>query len=190
MTKNCPEIVELRQIVENSVSRRMKTPSDFEFLAGAIWERIHESISPTTLKRLWGYIDGADTTRNCTLQILSRFAGFADWDAFLNMLSKQNDVQSDFFLASDTLQAANLTTDDRIEIAWQPNRHCILRYLGDNRFEVEKSENSKLHAGNTFCCSLFILGQPLYIDQLIQNGHEPVAFVAGNKGGLTIVRKL
>ena len=58
MNKNAPEILALRQDIEYEVKRRIKTPYDFEFLAGAIWERLHENISPTTLKRLWRMMSG------------------------------------------------------------------------------------------------------------------------------------
>ena len=54
MDKRAPEILSLRQDIEREVKRQIRTPYDFEFLAGVIWERLHENISPTTLKRLWG----------------------------------------------------------------------------------------------------------------------------------------
>ena len=57
MNKYSPEIATLRMDIEQSVKRKIRTPYDFEFLAGVIWERLHENLSPTTLKRLWGYID-------------------------------------------------------------------------------------------------------------------------------------
>ena len=64
MQKTNPEISELKQQIEESLGRKMKTSADFTFLSGAIWERTHENLSASTLKRLWGYVDGADTTRN------------------------------------------------------------------------------------------------------------------------------
>lgn len=51
-------------VIEDNLKRKMRTPNDFIFLVGAVWERTRQTISPTTLKRLWGYIDGADETRN------------------------------------------------------------------------------------------------------------------------------
>lgn len=189
MNKNRPEITELRHRIENSVNRSIKTPSDFDFLSGAIWERTHETISPTTLKRLWGYIDGADTTRNSTLNLLAHFVGCADWDDFLVKLDEENDVQSNLVIAHH-INTSDLLENDLVEVAWQPNRHCVFRYLGNMIFEVQHSENSKLKVGNTFQCSLFMLGEPLYIDCLVQNGSYPVAFVVGNKSGLTLLQKL
>ena len=67
---------------------------------------------------------------------------------------------------------------------WMPDRRCTFRYLGDQQFEVEEAENSKLKVGNTFYCSLFILGEPLYLNDLVQGNEPPVAFVVGNKDGL------
>ena len=97
MNKKSPEIVSLRQDIESEVKRLIKTPYDFEFLAGVIWERLHEYISPTTLKRLWGYIEGADTTRRSTLCLLSKFLGYKDWEAYLEYLKQCEDDESETF---------------------------------------------------------------------------------------------
>lgn len=181
MQKTSPEISELKQQIEESVQRKMKTSADFIFLSGAIWERIHENISTSTLKRLWGYVDGADATRNSTLEILSKFLGFRDWDGFLELICQDN--------GSDRVTKQHIKTDDlkvgeHIIVSWKPNRRCTFRYLGDYRFIVEQAENSKLKVGNTFRCGLFIFGEPLYLNDLVQGDNLPVAFVVGNKDGL------
>ena len=61
------EILLLREMVEESVARKMKAPADFQFLTGVIQERCKETLGVTTLKRIWGYIDGYNTTRYSTL---------------------------------------------------------------------------------------------------------------------------
>lgn len=67
---------------------------------------------------------------------------------------------------------------------------CTFRYLGDSQFVVEKAENSKLKVGNTFSASLFILGEPLFLSNLVQGGNPPVPFVVGNRDGLCEIEKL
>lgn len=181
MNKTSPEILELRHRIEDDLKRRMKTPADFIFLSGAIWERTHETMSPTTLKRIWGYIDGADTTRNSTLNILSKFLGYNDWDEFLENINQDNGSD---FVKSKHIKTDDLNVGDCISVAWKPNRRCTFRYLGDQKFIVEKAENSKLKVGNTFSCSIFIIGEPLYLNDLVQDNNTPVAFVVGNKDGL------
>ena len=187
MEKTNPEISELKQQIEESLGRKMKTSADFTFLSGAIWERTHENLSASTLKRLWGYVDGADKTRNSTLEILSKFLGFNNWDAFLEHISQDS--------GSDRVKKQHIKTDDLVvgdivSVSWKPNRRCSFRYLGDYHFIVEQAENSKLKVGNTFRCGLFILGEPLYLSDLVQDNELPVAFVVGNKDGLCEIKKV
>lgn len=187
MKKTSPEIHELKRMLEEQIKRKVKTPSDFIFLSGVVWERTHETLSPTTLKRLWGYIDGADETRGSTLNILSRALGFRDWDAFLDHLDKTGGSDP---VLSPHISVEDLTPGDRISVAWKPDRRCIFRYLGGAQFVVEQAENSKLKAGNTFSTRLFILGEPLFLDGLVQGSNPPVPFVVGNRDGLLELKRL
>ena len=184
-----PEIYELRLRIEASIKRKIETPADFDFLRGIIWERTHEQISTSTLKRLWGYVDGVDSARNSTLNVLSKALGYENWDAFILKLKSENVDNSDLVM-SESVSSSDLKIGDRLMIAWQPNRVCRLKYLGDNQFEVMESHNSKLKVGDTFRCGLFILGEPVYINDLRQNNGtgEPKLFVIGNKSGLTKLR--
>ena len=181
-----PEIYELRLRIETSIKRKIQTPADFDFLRGIIWERTHEQISTSTLKRLWGYVDGIDNVRNSTLNVLSKALGYESWDAFILKLKSENMDNSELVM-SESMSSSDLKIGDRLMIAWQPNRVCRLKYLGDNQFEVMESQNSKLKVGDTFRCGLFILGEPVYINDLRQNNGtgEPKLFVIGNKSGLT-----
>lgn len=181
MEKTSPEITELKNRIEANLKRKMKTPTDFIFLSGAVFERTRETMSPTTLKRLWGYIDGADKTRNSTLEILSRFLGFANWDEFVESISQEGNSNA---VLSPHIKASELKKGDLVKVSWMPNRRCTFRYLGKEQFVVETAENSKLKVGDTFYCSLFILGEPLYLSRLVQGNNPPVDFVVGNKGGL------
>lgn len=52
MNKYSPEIATLRLDIKQSVKRKIRTPYDFEFLSGVIWERLHENISPTFFSKL------------------------------------------------------------------------------------------------------------------------------------------
>lgn len=72
----------LRQKIEEEVGRQMQTPKDFDYLSDCVFEECHQKISPTTLKRLWGYLSEVATPRISTLNILSQFAGYQDWESF------------------------------------------------------------------------------------------------------------
>ena len=189
MNKNAPEILALRIDIERELKRRIKTPYDFEFLAGVVWERLHENISPTTLKRLWGYIDGADTTRRTTLCLLSRFLGYEDWEAYLEALAARTDVESEAF-AGEGINIDELVPGDMVEVTWLPNRRCVFEYEGNAHFVVTEAENAKLHVGDRFETACFMIGRPMYLDRLVRGMNPPTAYVAGSKNGLSTVKKL
>ena len=75
-------LAKLRELIEGVIERKMKTPKDFEYLSECIFEKFHEKISPTTLKRLWGYLPESTTPRKSTLDILSMFVGYDNWKDF------------------------------------------------------------------------------------------------------------
>ncbi|MBO4340530.1 MAG: hypothetical protein J5835_03770 [Bacteroidales bacterium] len=187
MKKTSPEVLELKKQVEARLDRKMKTPKDFSFLRSSIWENNHEIISATTLKRLWGYIKGADEMRISTLDILSRFLGFNDWEGFLLNLD-QSDGSSpirSFHISIDELEPG-----DRVFVSWKPDRRCTFRYMGNSEFTVEKAENSKLAEGDTFSATLFILNEPLYLNNFVHGSNPPVPFVVGNRDGLCELERI
>ncbi len=173
-------------MVEESVSRKMKTPADFQFLTGVIQERCKETLGVTTLKRIWGYIDGYDTTRYSTLSVLARCVGFHDWDDFLANHGRSG--ESSNLVLGRAIYPHDIQPEEFVRIAWAPDRRVLLKYLGEGSFVVVESENSKLKPGDTFRCSCFIIGEPLYLDDFVRDGNPPTLFVVGNKGGLTEAR--
>ena len=46
----------LKKETEQKADRRMSTPMDFDFLSLKIKETIGDTVSPSTIKRLWGYV--------------------------------------------------------------------------------------------------------------------------------------
>lgn len=183
MPQNENDIIQLRTMVEESVSRKMKTPADFQFLTGVISERCKETLGVTTLKRIWGYVEGYDTTRYSTLSILARCVGFRDWDDFLAN-HKETDESSDFVLGR-ALYPNEIPEGKCVLIAWAPDRRVLLRHLGKGYFVVVESENSKLKTDDSFHCAFFVMGQPLYLDHFKRGKNPPTLFVVGNQGGLT-----
>ena len=68
--------------VEQSVGYSPRTPKDFDRLSDDIFARLHQKVSPTTLKRLWGYVATDSLPRQSTLDLLAQFVGSDDYDAF------------------------------------------------------------------------------------------------------------
>lgn len=184
-----PEIQCLRSDIEQQVGQQLQSPADFQLLIQQIWEKQHAVLSLSTIKRLWGYVESNGEPRLSTLNTLAKFLDFADWNAYLVALEQRGGTESAMF-TGEGIQTADLQAGDKVAVAWQPNRQCTFRYIGDNQFVVEDSKNAKLQQGTTFSAARFMIGQPMYLDNILLADGTRTSYVAGKRNGLTSVIKL
>lgn len=177
-------IQQLKNDIERMVNRKMCTPKDFDFLSEEIFARLTIMVSTTTLKRLWGYLNEGNTPRLSTLSILAQFAGYRDWETFSEAINKGESASQSNLILSRKLSSFSLTKGDIVQVNWLPDRICKIRYQGDCIYEVLASQHAKLQPGDTFHCSIFIEGEPLYLDQLTHGNYKNIAYVAGKNNGI------
>ncbi len=172
----------LKEEIIRTAGRQVKTPADFEWLSERVGERTRERLSPTTLKRFFGYLDEEVKPRVFTLDVLARFVGYKDYATFCNQAGSA-EVQSNI-ISEERIAVEELNVGDCIRLTWHPDRICVIRHLGEARFEVIEAQQTKLCVGDTFSCHLFISHEPLYIDHLTHNGQEGMSYVVGRKDGI------
>lgn len=171
--------------VEETAHITARVPRHFEMLAEAIFQRTGTLLSPTTLKRIWGYLNEPMTPRRSTLDILARFCGWTDYAGFL--AGDTPEIESGT-VGSKVLRAdASLPRDTCVRLMWPPSRLCVIRYQGDGKWRVESSEGTRLSPGDTFRCVMIAEGEPLYIDGLRKQGVEVGTYVCGRRSGVTFV---
>ncbi len=177
------KVAALRELVERRFGAGVNTPAEFNRLNDDIGARIGVSLSVSTLMRVWGYVASAARPNASTLNTLARYAGYRDFKQFVVNSGTDRDASED--VVSPRISVLEeLAVRDRVRITWQPDRECVVRYLGGGQFVVELAQATKLHPGDTFTCALIIDGEPLYLDNLVRAGNAPVAFVCGKRGGV------
>ena len=77
-----PEIHELIEAVKTKYSNSLATSTDFEEFSLYLQKHTGDIISASTLKRLWGYVRDTHEPRGHTLDILSRYVGYHNFDDF------------------------------------------------------------------------------------------------------------
>lgn len=176
---------ELRLRVERFMGISITTKHDFDALAKEIFRHKKVQVSPTTLRRLWGYQEqDTYTASNATLDTLSRLVGFAGWKAFCEEHERERN-SSEMMIERRSVLAEELELNTQLVVAWLPDRMVHLEFMGDDTFRVAKSENSKLQAGDTFCCRQLTEGMSLYCENLQRKGCAPMNYVGGKDGGIT-----
>ena len=181
-------IEKLKQMLKTQFGRDMETPADFSDLSDDIRDKLKcNTMSATTLKRLFGYIKYDKEISLSSLSLLARYLGYSGWNAFC-----MNDKSESGFISEEIIYSKNLIKGDSVLFEWNPNRSCVAEFLGNDRFLVKNAQYCKLEIGDTFTTTQFILNNPLIITDLIQvrmPGEPPKKYVAGSKSGLTRLRK-
>lgn len=177
---------ELLKEVRLITGLKMDQHRDFVALSEIIFKKTHETISPTTLKRLWGVV----TDQQCnpsmhTLNLIAEAINYKSYKLFCKRCERRARAEgnvSELFFGTGCY-AEDLDEDDEVIVKWLPDRQCVFRYLGNNRFEVLESRNSKLDVGDTFSCDAFIENEVLNLYKLSHGGKDNICYRAGlNKG--------
>lgn len=173
----------LKAKVEEKMGRTLVTPTDFNRLSLQMQQEMGESISVSTVKRVWNYVPSLHHPSVDTLTCLARFVGYRDWPSFVDACSGKGEEDSTFF-SEPQIRTDALSPGDMLEFSWAPDRFCRVLYLGDNTFQVLESIHGKLREGDTFRATMFSLGLPLIVTDLYRDGVLLGAYVAGRRGGI------
>lgn len=188
--RDIKELDNLRKDIKETAGMKDKTlsPSDFDLIQQKIKDKLPQAaINAKTLKRLFGYdkTSAESRVRLYTLDILSQYVGYENWSDYLEHLYIMMASGSGSFRGKK-IKADDLKIGDTLQISWWPNRKSTLKYLGNQRFEIIETENSKWQVGDTFSCKHFIMKIPLFVDNLTDKDGvlKSEMYVVGESGGI------
>ena len=191
VSRDTKELDNLRDDIKKAAGLQGKSlsPYDFNLLEQDIKEKVAgTAINAKTLKRFYGYdqMDSGSSVRLYTLDVLSQYVGYSNWNEYLEHLHLSEGAGSGDFKGKE-INADSLQVGETLQITWLPNRKSILKYLGNQRFEIVETENSKWQVGDTFICMHFIQGKPLYVDNLTDKDGKlkSTMYVVGENEGVT-----
>lgn len=179
----------LRHTVEFRAGFVPRVTSDFDRLALIVSDTTHRTISPSTLKRLWGYVPTTHRPTYSTLSLLSRYAGWSDWDAFVQY-SKEDIADDDDsgFVNARTHIAKSLEVGTTVEIQWLPDKSLTLKKISEpDRFEVTASSGVKLYPGDTLRAAAFTIGEPFHATDCRREFASLGIYVGARRSGLLSV---
>lgn len=176
----------VRTKIEEAYGKAIRYPADCEHLAAHIAEMTRESVGVTTLKRIFGFVSDVSSPRLATLDILARYAGYSDYDSMRVTLMGEGDSG---FEESGDIRLIDLQQGDIVRFEYLPDRMVRVRYLGERKFEVEESVESRLMKGDLLLIRGFAQGQALTIDRVEREGRNLGRYIAGKTSGLTALEK-
>lgn len=177
-----PVIIEL---LSRRLGKEIRYPADCEVLSYDIEQKINQHIGVTTLKRLLGFVKDVKQPRWSTLDIVAQYLGFDSYNKLLKSLLSRDNISG--FEEINELRPDMLQIADRLALTYSPGRRLLLEYIGDNRFRVVESDNSKLEAEDEIAVSCFLLHHPLYVGEVLRRGCALGSYIAAKISGLASI---
>lgn len=172
------------QLLKSKSENELRQPSDCEFLSLDIESKTGVRIGATTLKRLVGFAQDERTPHVSTLDAIARYLGYAHWEELSKIEDKGN---SDFDAPEGEVRSGDLHPGACVEITYLPDRKVRFLYLGNHRYRVIESLNSKLKVGDEVEILNFVLHHPLLVINVWRSGESLGHFTAGRVSGLSSI---
>lgn len=173
------------ELLKRKSGSDLRLSSDCELLSLDIESKMGVRIGATTLKRLLGFAQDERQPHTSTLDAIAHYLGYAHWDELAKIEDQGN---SDFDSPDGEVRSADLQVGCEVEITYLPDRRVVLFYLGNNRYRIQQSENSKLLVGDEVEILGFVMHHPLLVMQVWRSGQSLGQFTAGRISGLSSVR--
>lgn len=175
------------ELLKEKSGNQLRQPSDCEFLSLDIESKTRVRIGATTLKRLLGFAHDERTPHASTLDAIAHYLGYAHCEELLLIEDKGN---SGFSTSDEEIRSDDLQVGAILEITYLPDRRVVMQYLGNQRYRIVESENSKLQKGDELEIQNFVLHHPLLVLNVLREGESLGQFTAGRVSGLTSVKVL
>ena len=172
----------IKQMLAERCGKEIKHSADCEIVALDISKVTGDNIGVNTLKRLLGFIPDERQPRTSTLDIIARYLGFDKWE---ELKAHDSTFSNSFFNnSSDELLVSDLEQGTKVVVRYLPNRELRLDYLGENRFRVANSINSKLKTGDELLLTHLVKRFPMLVSEVVREGKIIGAFTAGEAEGI------
>jgi hypothetical protein len=186
MTKE-EALQKLIELTNRNLRLTPSTPSDFNDVSAKILKKVGHSISLSSLKRLWGYVEYKSFPSPNTLNILARYNGFYDWSDYLERQELPESDEPSEFLGDGVVEADSLEKGDELLVYWENDKSCELEYLCNHRFRVITSYNIKLLADDVFTMHSVCVGLPFYAEAIRRADTVIPGYVGAKGSGVSAV---
>lgn len=145
-------------------------------------------VSETTVKRMLGLVGENSQERKriphvSTMDILAKWLGYDNYKALLRDIGEKD--YSSEFTSLESIEVAELAEGTQVQIKYEPARLIVMTCLGDGKFVINESKNSKLMKGDHIKLTHLVLGHEFLIREIIREGRNLGGYRGAKDSGIT-----
>lgn len=163
------------------------TPAEFNDLSHKIKAKIGRTLSLSSIKRIWGYVNYGGFPSVTTLNTLAIYNGFKDWNRFLINTSDDPSAFDSGFFAETVIDPHSLNIGDKLKLRWGNNKSCEIECYESGRYIIKECNNIKLRAGDRFVADTLCVGHPICFHDLWRGDLNLISYIGAKRGGLTSI---
>lgn len=176
----------IKKIIEEKSDMKIRYSRDCEVLSEKIHEHCNTRLSPSTLRRLFGFVKGTGAVRAHTLDVVSNYIGFATWDELIESFDYTKKKEK-------PLRELNLTRikkGTKVGYTHSKNAEVHFSSLGKGEFQVDSASNSLLKVGDKFKAEVIKLHHPFFITNVVTKNKMVEKVVEGRVSGISSIKKI
>jgi hypothetical protein len=174
---------EVIEMLRDKSGSRLRYWLDINVLCMDIKRETGQTLSIVMMKRLLGLIDGEYKPQLRTLDTIAHFLGSTSWNEFIGDNAQDNDE-------CDKIISSSLRIGNIIYVEYERGSKLELRYNGEMKFVVKKSEKSPLRVGEILEITSLTKGCPLVACRISRKGKElGLRYMAAKVRGITSLKK-
>ena len=152
---------------------RVKTRKDCQALSSVILEQTQNSISDSTLMRIFKLSPVECGISPKCLDMIAAFLGYLSIDNFFEEKRCHADSPRSGLLRSRCLVSGEVPLGRCVEFWWNPDRRLRMLCVGSDSYVVTSVENSRnLHVGDKVNFAFALLNEPLKLNITERDGRE------------------
>ncbi len=175
-------------MIQSRFGQEIRYSQDCEALSEAIFEATGQRLGTTTLKRMYGFTTMKVKPRASTMDILAQYLGYGGDIRAIAALA--DDTRISEFTDVEGISFDRLEEGSCLRIGYSPDRIILMTYLGEQRFIINESKNSKLAKDDIIKVAAINKGFEFIASQVIRNGIDLGAYISAKEGGITEIRVL
>ena len=178
----------LSKLIKQKIEKRfgaVRYPRDCEPLALHIKEVCGSGLSASTLRRLFGFVNGANEPRLYTLDIIAEYLGYKGWEQLLASLIQQ-DCEPEPVI--EKLYTKQVKAGQVIRLTYEPARVVEIKRKGP-AYLVVSSNEKKLLLNDVVDFRLIELHYPLTFTSVTREGKSIGRVQVATVSGVTAIRK-
>jgi hypothetical protein len=178
---------QLKENIEILFGNKIRYAKDCDNLAQIISSKTRHRISGSTLKRFFKITPGHFEPRLYTLDILSKYLGYSDYDEFLINASERNFTNSENLTE---INISNLKEYEIIKFEYESGSLVVAQYLLNADFRILESINSNLQVHDYVSFNQIVTNFPLVINEVKRKNECLGLCVLGAVNGIKRIEKL